>query len=94
MVGELDHGSGSTFYVREKLATLLKIEPRPMFTGAIILDAVMNFNGTEKSQILPTGYEVVINRLQLTYSFIENNHFLISIRLSRRRTRRSRTRIL
>jgi len=65
MVGELDHGSGSTFYVREKLATLLKIEPRPMFTGAIILDAVMNFNGTEKSQVLPTGYEVV-NPLQLT----------------------------
>ena len=66
MVGELDHGSGSTFFVQERLSALLKAEPRPEFMGAIIMDSVMNFNGSENSQVLPIGYKLVY-RLMIIY---------------------------
>lgn len=50
---------GSKFFVDEKLSEILNAPSRPTFLGAIILDSVMNFNGTAGSQILPSGFDKV-----------------------------------
>ena len=59
LVGDLEFGSGSTYFVHEKLAPLLALDPKPIFTGAIILDSIMNYNASQDSQVLPNLYEAV-----------------------------------
>jgi len=59
LVRDLEQGTGSLFYVNEKLSPILNAEPKPKFLGAIILDAVMNYNCSDNSQNLPDGFEKV-----------------------------------
>lgn len=54
---------GSSFFVKEKLATILDSQPKPSFLGAIILDSVMNYNSSEGSQVLPNGFEKVKKKI-------------------------------
>lgn len=58
-MGELDQMTGSTFYVNHKLSPVLNTKPKPKFLGAIILDAVMNYNRSKNSQVLPSGFDKV-----------------------------------
>ncbi len=51
--------TGSTFYVNHKLSPVLNTKPKPKFLGAIILDAVMNYNRSKNSQVLPSGFDKV-----------------------------------
>ena len=67
-MGELDQGAGSMFYVNQKLSAVLNTEPKPSFLGAIILDAVMNYNTSENSQVLPNGFDKVIGTKPATLS--------------------------
>jgi len=57
-MGELNQ-TGSMYYVDERLSSILNMEPRPHFIGAIILDAVMNYNMSKNSQVLPDGFNKV-----------------------------------
>jgi len=50
---------GSSFFVKEKLATILDSQPKPGFLGAIVLDSVMNYNSSDGSQVLPNGFDKV-----------------------------------
>ena len=68
MVGELDQGAGSMYYVNHKLSAVLNTEPKPSFLGAIILDAVMNYNTSENSQVLPNGFDKVIGTMPEMFS--------------------------
>lgn len=66
---------GSSFFVKEKLATILDSQPKPSFLGAIILDSVMNYNSSEGSQVLPNGFEKVKTNwvsYALTVNIFEN----------------------
>jgi hypothetical protein len=66
---------GSSFFVKEKLATILDSQPKPSFLGAIILDSVMNYNSSEGSQVLPNGFEKVNkkigSRIRQTLTFLK-----------------------
>ncbi len=61
---------GSSFFVKEKLATILDSQPKPSFLGAIILDSVMNYNSSEGSQVLPNGFEKVKIGSRIRQTFI------------------------
>ena len=67
-MGELDQMTGSTFYVNHKLSPILNAKPKPKFLGAIILDAVMNYNTSENSQVLPNGFDKVIGTMPEMFS--------------------------
>lgn len=56
---DLEQGTGSMYYVKQKLSPILNTEPKPKFLGAIILDSIMNYNSNQNSQNLPTGFDKV-----------------------------------
>ena len=60
---DLQQGTGSLYYVNEKLSVILNTEPKPKFTGAIILDSIMNYNHSQNSQYLPHNFETVLIRI-------------------------------
>ena len=59
LVGELDQMTGSTFYVSHRLSPVLNTKPKQKLLGDIILDAVMNYNRSKNSQVLPSGFDKV-----------------------------------
>ena len=68
--------TGSTFYVNHSLSPILNAKPKPKFIGAIILDAVMNYNRSKNSQVLPSGFDKVNWRI-FHYSFAFLVYFLV-----------------
>lgn len=70
--GSSKYSSGSQFFVHEKLTPILNAEPKPSFLGAIILDSVMNYNGSDGSQLLPDGFQTSFPDAG---TYIEENNF-------------------
>ena len=73
--GELDQETGSMHYVNQRLSVILNTEPKPTFLGAIILDAVMNYNGHRNSQVMPYGFNEVFES-KVSRPIILNGQFL------------------